>query len=302
MKFVPRGRTALATIVASALVLSAAACSSGSTPGSSPSGGSSADGGDVTVGIVNLNLDNPFFSTLGKGAEDAAKEHGWKVMTAAAKVPGDSATQVTAIENMIASNVKAIVLTPASATALNDVVQRARDAGILVITVNGTLDPVDTADATYATDNVQAGKLIGEWAKVAGPADPVIALLDFDLSDGPAKGRHDGFLAGYGIDDASPLIAGTALTEGTVDTGQSSMENLLAAHPDINLVYTINEPAAHGAATAPAARACSCTMSPPTSTHDVDGSTDAISATTAQGGAHPPGGAVTRRVVISVAP
>ncbi|MBN9375755.1 MAG: substrate-binding domain-containing protein [Cellulomonas sp.] len=249
MKFVPRGRVALATAAAAALMLTAAACSSSSTPGgsSSTNGGAA---GDVTIGIVNLNLDNPFFSTLGKGTEDAAKALGWKVMTAAAKQPGDSATQVTAIENMITSKVKAIVLTPASATALNDAVKKARDAGILVITVNGTLDPIDTADTTYATDNVQAGKLIGQWAKAAGPADASIALLDFDLSDGPAKGRHDGFLAGYGIAENASQVAGEALTKGTIDTGQSAMENLLSAHPGINLVYTINEPAAHGASTA----------------------------------------------------
>jgi fructose transport system substrate-binding protein len=75
-------------------------------------------------------------------------------------------------------------------------------------------------------------------------------MLDFDLSDGPASGRHNGFLAGYGIDANSPLVAGTALTKGTVDTGQSAMENVLSAHPDINTLYTINEPTAHGAYTA----------------------------------------------------
>jgi fructose transport system substrate-binding protein len=171
-------------------------------------------------------------------------------MKAEAKVPGDSATQVTAIENMITNKVRAIVLDPANPTALVSVVKKARDAGILVMTVNASLTPLDAADATFATDNLAAGKLIGQWAKASAPSDPRIALLDYDLSDGPASGRHDGFLAGYGIDVNSPLVAGTALTKGTIDTGQSAMENLLSAHPDINTLYTINEPTAHGAYTA----------------------------------------------------
>ena len=116
--------------------------------------------------------------------------------------------------------------------------------------MNATLTPVDAADATFATDNTAAGKLIGQWAKASAPASPRIALLDFDLSDGPAGGRHNGFLEGFGITDKDPQIAGEALTKGTVETGQSAMENLLSAHPDINLVYTINEPVAHGAYTA----------------------------------------------------
>ncbi|MBD0739093.1 substrate-binding domain-containing protein [Streptomyces sp. CBMA29] len=223
--------------------------SSGST-GTGGTGGTGGSDGKVTIGIVELNLSNPFFGTLEKATESAAKAKGWKVMKAEAKVPGDSATQVTAIENMIANKVKAIVLDPANATALNSVVKKARDKGILVMTVNSSLSPLNTADATFATDNFAAGKLIGQWAKATAPQDPHIAMLDFDLSDGPSSGRHDGFLSGYGITVKSPLVAGTALTQGTIDTGQSAMENLLSAHPDINIVYTINEPTAHGAYTA----------------------------------------------------
>ncbi|HEX3782022.1 MAG TPA: substrate-binding domain-containing protein [Pseudonocardiaceae bacterium] len=214
------------------------------------SSANSAASGTVTIGIVELNLSNPFFDTLENATAAAAEAKGWKVMKAEAKVPGDSLTQVNAIENMIADNVKAIVVTPANSTALNGVLKQARNKGILVLDVNSPLSPVDTADATYATDNLAAGKLIGKWAKASAPSSPHIAMLDFDLTDGPSSGRHDGFLSGYGITINSPLIAGTALTQATVDTGQSAMENLLSAHPDINLVYAINEPTAEGAYTA----------------------------------------------------
>jgi ABC-type sugar transport system substrate-binding protein len=44
-------------------------------------------------------------------------------------------------------------------------IQKARDAGILVIALDTPLDPIDAADATFATDNFEAGRLIGEWAK-----------------------------------------------------------------------------------------------------------------------------------------
>jgi fructose transport system substrate-binding protein len=234
--------------LAAACALVVAGC--GSSAGTTTSGASTAPDANVTIGIVELNLSNPFFGSLEKATEAAATAKGWKVMKAEAEVPGDSATQVTAIENMITNKVRAIVLDPANPTALVDVVKKARDAGILVMTVNASLTPLDAADATFATDNLAAGKLIGQWAKASAPSDPRIAMLDYDLSDGPASGRHNGFLAGYGIDVHSPLVAGTALTKGTIDTGQSAMENLLSAHPDINTLYTINEPTAHGAYTA----------------------------------------------------
>ncbi|MCL2550710.1 MAG: substrate-binding domain-containing protein [Actinomycetia bacterium] len=234
---VPARLTAAA--LAAVCIATVAGCNSAASGGSS---------GTPTIGIVELNLSNPFFGTLEKATEAAAKAKGWKVMKAEAKTPGDSATQVTAIENMIANKVKAIVVTPASATALNSVLQRARDQKILVLTVNAPLDPTTSADATYATDNVEAGKLIGQWAKATATGDSHVAMLDFDLSDKPAADRHNGFLTGYGIN--SSALAGSALTKGTEDTGQSAMESLLSAHPDINVVYTINEPTAHGAYTA----------------------------------------------------
>jgi fructose transport system substrate-binding protein len=58
--------------------------------------------------------------------------------------------------------------------------------------------------------------------------------------------RHNGFLKGFGIAEGDPAIIGKQITNGAQDQGQTGMENLLSAHPEINVVYTINEPAAEG--------------------------------------------------------
>ena len=68
--------------------------------------------------------------------------------------------------------------------------------------------------------------------------------------------RDQGFLQGFGIDiadkntigdESDPRIVGHAVTDGAEDGGRTAMENLLQKDPSINLVYTINEPAAAGA-------------------------------------------------------
>ena len=212
------------------------------------SAGAQAQDKTFLIGIVEQQLANPFFAKLQQAGVDAAKKHGLETMTAESSVAGDSATQVAAIENMINRGAKGIVLDPANASALVKIVQKARDAGIIVVTTNTSLEPATAADASYETDNLAAGELIGKWAKARLGSTPArIAMLDYDLSDKTAKARHDGFLKGFGIAEGAPEIAGTALTQANVETGQSSMENLLSAHPDINAVYTINEPAAQGA-------------------------------------------------------
>ncbi len=207
-----------------------------------------ADDKKFLIGIVELQLANPFFDKLEKAAVAQAKKHGLDVMTAEANTAGDSATQIAAIENMINRGVKGIVLDPANATALVPLVKKARDTGIVVVTTNTSLEPMTAADAAFETDNLAAGVLIGQWAKATLGSNPAhLALLDYDLSDKTAKARHDGFLKGFGITDGDSQIAGTALTMGNTETGQTAMENLLSAHPDINAIYTINEPAAQGA-------------------------------------------------------
>jgi fructose transport system substrate-binding protein len=207
-----------------------------------------ADDKKFLIGIVELQLANPFFGKLEKSAVDTAKKHGLDVMAAEANTAGDSATQIAAIENMINRGVKGITLDPANATALTPIVKKARDAGIIVVTTNTSLAPMTAADATYETDNLRAGVLIGQWAKATmGAKAPHIAMLDYDLSDKTSKARHDGFLKGFGVAEGDPQIAGSGLNMGNAETGQTAMENLLSAHLDINVIYTINEPAAQGA-------------------------------------------------------
>ena len=68
--------------------------------------------------------------------------------------------------------------------------------------------------------------------------------------------RDQGFLEGFGIDvgdntrigdENDPRIVGHDVTEGAPEGGRTAMENLLQKDDSINLVYTINEPAAEGA-------------------------------------------------------
>ena len=135
--------------------------------------------------------------------------------------------------------------------------QQARDAGLLVIALDTPLNPINSADATFATDNFLAGELIGAWAAASlGSAakNAKIGMLDLAVSQ-PTVGvlRDQGFLKGFGIelgdpnkwgDETDPRIVGNDVTAGNEEGGRKAMENLLAKDPGINVVYTINEPTA----------------------------------------------------------
>ena len=216
----------------------------------------------VKVGLITKTETNPFFVKMKEGAQATANELGMELLTAAGTFDGDNESQVTAIENMVVAGVTGILITPSDTSAIVPAIEKAREQGVIVIALDTPTNPQDATDALYATDNFKAGLLIGEWAKAhMGDSAPVIATLD--LAPGITVGalRHNGFLAGYGLVEAdgseSDVLGGQVEevvcmqdTRGDQSMGQTAMENCLVANPDINLVYTINEPAAFGAHTA----------------------------------------------------
>lgn len=203
---------------------------------------------------------NPFFVKMKEGAEAKAAELGVELSSFAGKVDGDHETQVAAIETCIAQGAKGILITASDTKAIVEPVMKAREAGLLVIALDTPLEPIDAADATFATDNFKAGELIGAWAAAQlgdAAANAKIAMLDLAESQ-PSVGvlRDQGFLTGFGVDvkdvskwgdEDDPRIVGNEVTAGNEEGGRKAMEALLLKDPDINVVYTINEPAAAGA-------------------------------------------------------
>jgi len=209
------------------------------------------------IGLITKTETNPFFVKMKECAEHAATTNGLKLITGAGKNDGDNAGQVTALENMMAAGAKVVMITVNDSKAIVPAIKRARDKGVVVIALDSPTDPVDATDALYATDNYRAGTLIGQYARAAlGSKTPKIATLDLFPGHPVGAQRHNGFLKGFGL--AAPDRATNTLgrpsevvcmadSYGDQTKGQTGMETCLQKNPDINVVYTINEPTAAGA-------------------------------------------------------
>ena len=209
--------------------------------------------------LITKNDSNPFFVKMREGAEAAAKAAGLDFQASAGVVDGDAAPQITAIENCVAAGAKGILITPSN-DSVGPALKAARAAGILVIALDTPLADADAQDMTFATDNFEAGLLIGKWAAAtmgAGAATAKIAMLDINKDNISVDvARDTGFLKGFGIEvpnlkvmgsETDARVIGHESTGANPAGGQKGMETLLAKDPDINVVYTINEPTAEGA-------------------------------------------------------
>lgn len=217
------------------------------------SAASSAFAAETVIGLITKTDSNPFFVKMKEGAEAEAKKAGAKLLSAAGKQDGDTAGQISAMENMVAAGAKTILIT-SSGDAIIPTVKKIQAQGVQVIALDS---PFEGADALFATNNYKAGELIGQYAKAAlNGKKPVIATLDLFPGHPVGAQRHNGFLQGYGLKSldaksnelAQPAeVVCMADSFGDAAKGQTGMENCLQKNPAINVVYTINEPAAAGA-------------------------------------------------------
>lgn len=227
------------------------------------------DGDTVAVSLITKDSINPFWVAMQEGAKAAAAENDVDLSIGAGAEDGDEQGQITLIENAIAQGQDGILITP-NGPGVNSAIGKAREAGLFVIALDTPPDPADTVDITFATDNFKAGELIGQWAAAKMNGKPaVIAMLDLfnDKVVSVDYNRDQGFLTGMGIDvkdktkngDEAPTgdysggtyeIVCNEPSNGAQADGKTAMERCLAKNPDINLVYSINEPAGIGASEA----------------------------------------------------
>jgi len=270
-----RAVTRTAVTLGLAATLALAACGSSDSKASTSAGGTTAaggtsapaSGGTVGVSLILKNTSNAFFVSMQNSAQAEASKIGVSLTVAAGKEDGDTATQISAIEAAVAKGDKGILITP-SGDAVVPALDAARKAGLLVIALDTPPNPATAVDITFATDNYNAGQLIGKWTagQLAGKK-ATIAMLDLfnDSVVSVDTGRDQGFLNGMGIvekedksgngkEPATGKYSGGDYevvchqpTNGAVDGGKTAMETCLAKNPDVNVVYTINEPAAQGA-------------------------------------------------------
>jgi fructose transport system substrate-binding protein len=141
-----------------------------------------ASASDVIIGLITKTDTNPFFVKMKEGAQAQAKEFSAKLRSFAGRYDGDDGAQIEAIESLIAAGATGILITP--------------------------LNLIDAADATFATDTMKAGVLIGQQTKAtpgAKAADAKPAALDLSEAQITVDVlRNQGFLQGIGVDRVDP--------------------------------------------------------------------------------------------------
>lgn len=199
-----------------------------------------------TIGISMKTLDAPYFAAQDVAARAQTEAVGCTPISADAG--NDLNKQVSDVEDLVAQGVDAIIINVRDSLGLVQAVNAAAAAGIPVIAIDSSIDASANVVTLVQSSNTQNGMLVGQWlADETEGQDLKIALLSGDQGNEVGRERRLGVLAG--------LTEGQLQNEGSAsfevvaqgwggwgnEGGLTAMEDILTAHPDINVVLGEND-------------------------------------------------------------
>jgi ribose transport system substrate-binding protein len=199
------------------------------------------------IGLAVANLQADFFNQIKQSVEAYGKEKGLEVITVDAK--GDSATQVSQVQDLITQNIDALIYIPAGATAASVPTKTAKAAGIPVVNVDRNADGAP-GDTFIATDSVNSAKQVCDHiAKQAGGKGEMI-IIHGQKGTTPEVDRSKG--CGEALSAYPDIkIVGELWSEGWhQDEGFKLTQDLLQANPNVSIVFGQADALALGAAQA----------------------------------------------------
>jgi ribose transport system substrate-binding protein len=200
---------------------------------------------DVTIGLAVANLQADFFNQIKQSVEAEAKAKGVTVVTVDAK--GDSATQVSQVQDLITRGIKALIYIPAGATAAGVPVKAAKAANIPVICVDRT-PPDAPGDTFIATDSVSAAKALGDYVGKLTGGKGKIGILQGQLGTTPEQDRDKGFNEALKDFPGLEVVAKQPSKAWMQDEGFAIGQDMLQRHPDITVFFGRADALALGAA------------------------------------------------------
>ena len=203
-----------------------------------------ADG--MKIGFSQVTLQSPFYVQLKDGAEAAATAAGSELVFLDAN--GDVSKQNNDIQDLISQGVSVIIINPVNPDAVVPSLEAAAAAGIPVITVDRSVNDGAVA-AHIGRDNVAMGRLVGDAVVARLAADGVesakIIEIQGDAGGAVMMDRRDGFHAA--IEGTNHNIVQGPYAEYIRANAVVAMQDLLQAHPDVNVIYAHNDDMALGA-------------------------------------------------------
>ena len=210
--------------------------------------GPASSGGDSEVwrvGATVLTMSNPIWSQFIEYTNKHMAEHNFEFTWVSAEE--NPSKQVEQIENFITSGVDALFIWAVDGTALDDVVDRALDAGIFVVNQQaGSKNYSALLDADEHAIGYAVGTNAANYINDVLGGEAKYGVIAYDISEiyiFRGNGMRDAVLDM--CPNAEKVIQ--AIASATTVEGMANGEDFLQAYPDLDVIVCVNDATAIGA-------------------------------------------------------
>ena len=195
------------------------------------------------VGVTLLTEAHVFYQNLKQGLQQGADSLGVDLHVVAGE--WDLARQTSQVQNFVTQGMDAIVIAPVNSSGIVSAIEDANHAHIPVFTADISADGGQVA-AHVASDNIQGGRLLGEYVATRLKGGGNVAILD-QPTVASVRDRVTGFVDALAKYPNIRIVARPAVERGLRDVAKQKMDNLLTTDQHIDAVFGTNDDCALGA-------------------------------------------------------
>ena len=246
----------LAIVLCGIMVLSLSAC--GSQPAApaaeaaAPAAEAAASDDAVKLGVPVYKMEHQFYIDLMGAVEDECKKENVTLISDDSGY--DAVKQISLIENMVTQGVDAMIISAIDPAGIVPTVQEAQSKGIkIIVEANELFDDNGefVGDCFVGINNYDAALLAGQeagkaWKEQHPDVKANIAVISYPIEEACIQ-RENGFVDGFKEQVPDAEVVASQNGEAVRDKAMSVMENILTAHPEVNVAFGINDDSALGA-------------------------------------------------------
>lgn len=210
------------------------------------------------VAIVAKSTRTEFWLSVFAGAQAAAAEYNVELDISGPETEEDYETQNRMVAEAVDAGAEALVFSAIDYENNAAAIDAAAAAGVRIVAIDSNVD--SAAVQTYiGTDNYAAGQMAAQAALDAVDGELTVGIVNYDISSANGQERERGARDLF-EESGRAQVAARINTLAEAGRAQADTEELLRAHPDINVLLAFNEPTSVGAAAAVAAQDLSDTV------------------------------------------
>lgn len=194
---------------------------------------------------------NDFWTSLISGTRMAAQDYNASLEVLAPQREQDVEQQNAFLREAISKKPDAILISPSSFDASDELLEEAKAEGITITFVDSYTES-NIQDLTVATDNLEVGRKLGQYARTLVDEDSQIAIVSHVKGVSTAIEREQGFREGLG--DYQDNVVEVVYCDSLFDKAYELTEELMEKYPDLEMIAGMNEYSSVGAARAVLAR------------------------------------------------